>query len=242
MTLIKTEVEICGRKSVVYHPAGMEEVTFTALRGSDYPIVLPSGYEPKIIVDVGGNVGGTCLYFHNRFPGAKIFAFEPDPDTFSLLQRNVAAYPAINVFPWGLLDRSALLPLYQGANFCAQNSLWRTPITSDIAKTARVERASAALFDLGLSEISILKIDAEGAEWPILRDLVESANRFTIDQIQLEYHSEEDRVAIDRLLESMYFLASSNSTKIHRGRVVYARKALFQDEDFFYRIPVQAPR
>src|SRR5260370_8588205 len=164
MTLIKTEVEICGRKSVVYHPAGMEEVTFIALRGSDYPNVLPTGYEPKVIVDVGGNVGGTCLYFHNRFPGAKIFAFEPDPDTFSLLQRNVAAYPAINVFPWGLLARSSLLPLYQGANFCAQNSLSRTPITSDIAKTAIVVRASPTLFDLVLSQISILNTYAHCAD------------------------------------------------------------------------------
>lgn len=48
-----------------------------------------------VIVDGGGNIGLAALGFARDFPFAQIVTVEPDADNFAVLQRNVAAVPAI---------------------------------------------------------------------------------------------------------------------------------------------------
>ncbi|RPI02078.1 MAG: FkbM family methyltransferase, partial [Zetaproteobacteria bacterium] len=47
--------------------------------------------ENPLILDCGANIGMATLYFTWRYPRAEVHAFEPDPDTFALLKRNVEA-------------------------------------------------------------------------------------------------------------------------------------------------------
>ena len=35
---------------------------------------------PKVIIDLGAHFGDTSLYYHSRFPDAKIIAVEPSPE------------------------------------------------------------------------------------------------------------------------------------------------------------------
>src|SRR5438132_2523915 len=48
---------------------------------------VPPGLRPKIILDIGSNIGASIIYFHRQFPDANIFGFEPHPDTFRVLQK-----------------------------------------------------------------------------------------------------------------------------------------------------------
>src|SRR5438309_5716037 len=63
---------------------------------------VPPAVRAKIILDIGSNIGASILYFHRQFPDAKIFGFEPHPDTFRVLQENVAHLPGVMVFNYGL--------------------------------------------------------------------------------------------------------------------------------------------
>ncbi|MGB9274320.1 MAG: FkbM family methyltransferase, partial [Terrimicrobiaceae bacterium] len=45
--------------------------------------------EPYII-DCGGHIGLAVLYFKGLYPRSRIVTFEPNPETFSLLERNIA--------------------------------------------------------------------------------------------------------------------------------------------------------
>ncbi|HET9857138.1 MAG TPA: FkbM family methyltransferase, partial [Chthoniobacterales bacterium] len=63
---------------------------------------VPPALRPKIILDIGSNIGASILYFHRQFPDAKIFGFEPHPDTFRILEKNVAQLPGVTVFNYGL--------------------------------------------------------------------------------------------------------------------------------------------
>lgn len=56
----------------------------------EYNITIP--IEPKIIMDLGANVGFASVYFADRFPGAKIIALEPNKDNYELAGRNVKNY------------------------------------------------------------------------------------------------------------------------------------------------------
>src|SRR5437899_6062627 len=63
---------------------------------------VPPGLRPKIILDIGSNIGASVIYFHRQFPDANIFGFEPHPDTFRILQENVAHLRGVTIFNYGL--------------------------------------------------------------------------------------------------------------------------------------------
>src|SRR5205807_3703122 len=63
---------------------------------------VPPALRPKIILDIGSNIGASIIYFHRQFPDANIFGFEPHPDTFRILQKNVAQLRGVMVFNYGL--------------------------------------------------------------------------------------------------------------------------------------------
>src|SRR5436309_12039173 len=71
-------------------------------RGMKAEYYVPPGLKPKTIVDIGSNIGASIIYFHRQFPDARIFGFEPHPDTFRILQENVAHLPGVMVFNYGL--------------------------------------------------------------------------------------------------------------------------------------------
>ena len=56
---------------------------------ADYGRVVASGKRP-LIIDCGGNIGLSALYFGLQFPEAQIVVVEPDADNFALLKRNTA--------------------------------------------------------------------------------------------------------------------------------------------------------
>jgi phthiocerol/phenolphthiocerol synthesis type-I polyketide synthase E len=68
-----------------------------------------------IVFDVGANVGLFTVFVALSCPGSQVFAFEPAPPIFGILQANVASYgDRIRLFPCGLSNRagSAELTFY----------------------------------------------------------------------------------------------------------------------------------
>src|SRR5437660_6383259 len=53
---------------------------------------VPAALRPKIILDIGSNIGASIIYFHRQFPDAKIFGFEPHSDTFWCLTEHIALF------------------------------------------------------------------------------------------------------------------------------------------------------
>jgi 16S rRNA C1402 N4-methylase RsmH len=66
----------------------------------------------QLIVDCGANVGYSSAFFLTQFPKAHVIAIEPDPDNFSLLEKNLAPYKgrfrAIQSAIWSKPTRLAL--------------------------------------------------------------------------------------------------------------------------------------
>lgn len=52
---------------------------------------------PRLIVDVGAGIGDFSLVAASRFPAAQVIAFEPQPEAFAVLERNLAANELQNV-------------------------------------------------------------------------------------------------------------------------------------------------
>jgi FkbM family methyltransferase len=129
----------------------------------------------RSVLDIGANIGAASLYFSRIFPNARIFAFEPVPDNFAVLQKNITNCARIQAFEFGLGAGDATLELYASDDPVNFGGYSLHVAGSDTSRKVgvRVRGAAAALEALGLRQVDVIKIDTEGAEWDILTALPE---------------------------------------------------------------------
>jgi FkbM family methyltransferase len=150
------------------------------------------------IIDVGANLGLSVLYFKRLFPGARIVAFEPDPDIFNSLQKNCASFELQNVE----LFQKAVWKENGTVHFKKEGSLGGRLCISDFAEED-VTVPSCRLRDYLTSKVTFLKIDIEGAETDVLEDSADLLRN--VDHLFVEYHSFCDREqSLHRLLRVIH--------------------------------------
>lgn len=203
----------------------MRNVVTGILQGREYPLFNLPGYTPTTIVDVGANVGAAAWYFHNTYPTAEIWCYEPCQSNFWCLEANTRPFANIHPFHYGLLDRDCELPIYHGTSQSGQNSLVQTVETSPASvETVKLVKASSEAGRRQWRQISILKMDTEGSEVPILAELLGVIP--SIDMLYCEYHDEDDRHEINALTRERFVLAAANAGKPHQGMCVYWSREL----------------
>ena len=173
--------------------------------------------EVRTVLDIGANVGATALYFSKIFPNAQIYAFEPAPDNFAVLERNIANSNRIRGFNFGLGARDAALELFHSDNPINFGGYSLHPAGSDTSRKIRipVRNVASVLAELPLAEIDVVKVDTEGAEWDILTafpaTIVQSAKYITgelhgnKDFALLEYLSRWFDIGVRKKLSSRLF-------------------------------------
>jgi FkbM family methyltransferase len=135
---------------------------------------LPLALQPDVILDIGSNIGASILFFREQFPAARIYGFEPHPDTFRVLQKNVGSLPSVEVFNYGLgaADASVSVP-FDDADFSRfmskdKTADWSGPLTPT---SCQMKHAGGAMKNLGLTKVDLIKIDCEGGEYDVLTTL-----------------------------------------------------------------------
>jgi len=134
-------------------------------------------------LDIGANQGFYSLFVSARRPRTKILAFEPDAYSLRKLRRNIAAngFENIVVCPYALSDTEErrVLHLEQGRNRGASSLIPAMARTEGAESRVEVPCVSlmSALRENGVSRVRALKIDVEGAEYPVLRSFFEQAPR-----------------------------------------------------------------
>jgi FkbM family methyltransferase len=143
-------------------------------RGKKAEYYVPPALRPKIILDIGSNIGASIIYFHRQFPSAKIFGFEPHPDSFRVLQKNVAHLPGVTVFNYGLgATPQRIAVSADEVNFGAFNTRGRFKDRGYPAAPVECEirRLDDILRELKITQIDLIKIDCEGAEADVFSTL-----------------------------------------------------------------------
>src|SRR5262249_32163910 len=140
---------------------------------------------PGVILDVGANIGCASILFAAFYPGKTVFAVEPAADTFELLQMNVTPLPNVRAFHCGMYDRDCTMKLYKGQVSSVTNSVAASAHNTAAFEEVTLRRISAFIAEQGIDRISILKVDTEGAEVAILRDVQPLLPR--IDAVYFEY-------------------------------------------------------
>lgn len=162
---------------VLYRPGTSDPfVIYQVLlrRGNKAEYYVPPALNPKTILDIGSNIGASILSFHHQFPSAKIFGFEPHPETFKILQANVRGIPSVSIFNYGLGSEDVTVSVpFEGVDYSGFSA--KTGSTNSEGgpspTVCEVKAVGSALSGLGLSKVDLIKIDCEGAEYDILTAL-----------------------------------------------------------------------
>jgi FkbM family methyltransferase len=135
------------------------------------------------IVDCGANIGLASIYLKLLHPAAKIVSFEPDSEIYSILDSNIKSFKFtdVEVVNKGLWNETKKLSFKsEGAD---------GGLISDIDKTV-IATHSIDVISLKpylQQHVDFLKLDIEGSETIVLKDIEEDLSR--VDRIFVEYHS-----------------------------------------------------
>jgi FkbM family methyltransferase len=214
-------IQILGRQMPFAFPKGdlLRNLVGWILSGQEYPVLALPEFRPTVIVDIGANVGATALFFHSHYPEETIHCFEPSSLCYGCLDRNTDGFPGLHAHHLGLYDRDYETVLYEGHGQPAQNSVVISPGREEHGETIRRAAAGPALDVLELGDISILRLDTEGCEVPILESPGACIDR--TGRIYVEYHNKADRRIIDAMLTDRFVLLAARADRLHVGTMVY---------------------
>jgi FkbM family methyltransferase len=133
----------------------------------------------SIVVEVGANIGSITVPMAKK--AAQLYAFEPQPDTFKLLEGNIAQNTLqghTTVFPIALSDTEGEAAItavdYDGIKINGGAAS-----ISDDAREGSIRVKTATLDDtfIELGRMDLLKIDVEGHEIEVLKGGTETIKR-----------------------------------------------------------------
>lgn len=223
---VRAEVEGRAVELVVRDQPGVVALCEKLLAGGEYPGIPIPAWDPGVVVDIGANVGATALLFANRYPKARVHAVEPAAQTLALLRHNARGCDRITVHALGLLDQEGGAVLHHGDAHDQQHSLMASRETGQRAEAVQIRRARDFIAEVGVP--GVLKVDTEGAEVPILRDLAEAQLLERIEVVYYEFHSRIDRIELDGLLQRTHVQFAAQQDGIHRGTCSWLHRRRFE--------------
>jgi FkbM family methyltransferase len=152
--------------------AGLKEIFIDKIYSQKLPV-------HPYIIDCGANIGLSVIYMKKLYPEAEIVAFEPDDQNYALLSKNVEAGGYSNIH----LRKEAVWIENTMIHFSSRGT---TDSRISLHGTDATEVSAVRLKDLLTRNIDFLKIDIEGAEYAVVKDIAEKLD--VVQNLFIEYH------------------------------------------------------
>lgn len=148
-----------------------------------------STLNPTVIIDGGANIGGYSLLINKYNPGAHIYSFEPVKSTYQTLGENVNGFN--NIFPIekGLYKQNCTkeINIFPSNTHSSIVDIKGLSYESSDKQKIEMVKGDDFLRDYKISEIDLLKIDIEGAEYDAILGFEEHIAAGKIKVIQFEF-------------------------------------------------------
>lgn len=142
------------------------------------------------VVDIGAGIGEFAILVAKEHASSQIYAFEPFPESFVLLEENMSLNMVNNIraFQTAVGSKSGQMML-AATGEAVQHTTTHSTVLGSATSEVRVEGLSLDdLFQVnGIAHCDFLKIDCEGCEFEILFNASQRTLK-KIDHICLEYH------------------------------------------------------
>jgi FkbM family methyltransferase len=138
----------------------------------------------SVVFDLGGYKGNFAADIYGRF-GCNIYIFEPIKKYYLECHTKFNENRKIKCFNYGLSNVNGHFNISNGDN---ASSLI---LSNSIIETEKVliKRFSEEMEELGVSEIDLLKMDIEGAEFFVLEDIFSNGTISKIKFLQIQFHT-----------------------------------------------------
>ena len=147
-----------------------------------------------LILDVGANVGNYSKEILKINSKAIIYAFEPHPETYELLKKNIVVNNCLT-FNFGVGDRREELMLYdyESESGSEHASLYKAVIEDlrnkpSISNKVQIIKLDDFLAEQKIEYVDLLKIDTEGNEYKVLLGAQDYLLNNRIAAIQFEFN------------------------------------------------------
>jgi FkbM family methyltransferase len=172
-----------------------------ALQSQYKEIFVQRGYdfitkrEDPLILDCGGHIGLSAVRFKQQYPWSRVIVFEADPKVAQVLSGNLQALDLKDV----RFVQAAVWNKGGTVRF-ESNRADASRVTND--GTCQVE--AVRLADVINEPVDLLKVDIEGAEYPVLLDLCDSGKIRHVNQLVIELHGRgHDQTHVPGLFEAL---------------------------------------
>ncbi len=170
--------------------------------GNDLRVVAPK-FAPRVVFDVGGNVGQTVRRFSTIWPKAKIYSFEPVKSTYDQLAATAKTLDReIRTYHVALSDHAGTGEIY--LSHSSQLASLERPANSTNSSSGQCETIQLDTLDAfcnanAVGHIDFLKIDTEGHDLSVLRGGAHLIENGHVDAVfvetrvtEMEYESSEE--------------------------------------------------
>jgi FkbM family methyltransferase len=160
-----------------------------------------AGRSRPLIIDCGANIGLSVCFFKLLYPDARIIAFEPGDQASAALRQAVEqnGWRDVTVHQAAVAEEPGTIALYYDP--ADPGSPLMSTVSSRMPKASRVVPA-VTLSSVIDGPVDFLKLDVEGAETGVLRDLARTGRLAQIGELAIEYHHHlsTDHDALGQLL------------------------------------------
>ena len=155
----------------------------------DNVYIFKTNLPSPLIIDVGSNIGLSLVYFKWLCPDCKIIAFEPAPSSLKYLYKNIESLngmgggESVKVYEYALSDEN-------GKTFFIDEDAFigNAIVDSQINGSIEVETKKLSNFIADYNKIDFMKVDIEGGEHKLFKDLFDNNSFYKFDLISIEYH------------------------------------------------------
>lgn len=164
---------------------------------------------PKIIIDLGANVGYSSVYFLNQFPDSNVICVEPDTANFEILRKNLQNYnERVSLHHKAIWSHATDLKVCRG-DF-RDGSDWSVTVRP-CQPTETADITAISIMDLikthNIASIDLLKIDIEGAEKEIFASHASEWLPY-VKNLVIEIHDEQCEEAVNQAILGMNYKKS----------------------------------
>ncbi len=189
------------------------------LMGNIYSLDKISFESEDIVIDCGANLGDLLLWFQNRFINIKYVGFEPSPEEFKCLKKNISQHEVHQVALW---NQDGVLSFYLSSQE-ADSSLIEPPSYNNVIKV------NARRLDSYIrSEIKLLKLEAEGGELEVLEGLNNKIH--LIEYISADLGPERGKISLSTFVPVKNYLEAQNFSLISTNHQRYT--FLFRNNNY----------
>ncbi len=209
-TALFVSVKLSGHVVQLFNHASAQSLIKEILIDNVYAI-KQDAWPVKKVLDGGANIGLFAFYTFHAIPEASIICYEPDASNFSLLLQNTDAFA------------TKIICMQKAIGLHAETKWLKQPEAVSLNKTFEtsgtdMEVAFEAFENLLQQHFDLVKMDIEGAEWPLLQQVVEKKLLTTANYWMIELH---DVAKHETVWNSMKELCRQHAYKIEKEASVW---------------------